>query len=612
MIFKFLHHRFLFYLLATALVWVAACANPVAPTGGPKDITPPSVMKSVPANQGVNFNGDRIILTFSEFVSLKDINNQLVVSPPLSKPPEFSMHGKNLSVKFKEPLRENSTYSLFFGDAIVDLTESNPLAGFSFSFSTGPVLDSLSLKGKLFNALNLKPVTNAYVMLYDSVYDSVPYKQRPYYLAKTNASGEFVLNNLRNLEYLMFALTDINGNYLFDLPTEEIAFADSLVRPVYFGYDKKQLTVPSLPGADSLIRKKDSLPAEEILKNSASQLKSGADSLQSEVAEDSIPKAGVSMQATAVPSYTMHLFREADTTQRLLKGAVLRENVIGISFRHPVKTFAFTPIKPAYQENWSVIHFNKSRDTLTVWIPEPLSDSLMVEVSDNETVLDTLDLALKPAAPVASKGRQTVDKKKILSVKTNLKGSKIRPDNLLKLTFADPVTSFNSSGLRLFADTNLLSPKTEFLDSLKLILGIQYKWKEGENYRLEIPDSTFISLFGHPNDSISHKFSPMTETETGSLKMAFTISEPGSYIIQLLDDKETVLEEQTITKDTDLIYNYLSARKYRIKAIWDKNSNGKWDTGNYLRKQQPEDVFYFPKDIELRTNWTIEEEWSIM
>jgi len=608
-----MNQRSLFYFLTTVLLVIAACANPVAPTGGPKDVTPPKVLKSVPPNQSVNFEGDRIVYTFSEFVSLKDINNQLVVSPPLSTPPEFTMRGKNLSMKFKEPLRENSTYSFFFGDAIVDLTESNPLPGFTFSFSTGPVLDSLSIKGKLINAFDLKPVNNAFVLLYDTIYDSVPYKQRPYYLARTNSSGEYTLNNLRDLEYRMFAIKDINGNYLYDLPTEEIAFADSLIRPVHFGSSKKQLSQPAIQSNDSLDLKNDSLHSAGISQFPDSLLKSDADSLklQPEPENDTISNSGIKMQSVDIPSYTMRLFREADTTQRLLKGGLLRENVIGLSFRYPVKNFSFTPIEPAYGENWSVINFNKTRDTITIWIPEPLTDSLMAEVSDNNAVLDTLDLALKPSAQSTSRGRQQIAKPDGLSFKTNLKGSKIRPDQMLRLTFADPVSSYNSSEIRLFADTILLSPKIEFLDSLKLILAIHHKWKEAENYRLEIPDSTFISLFGHYNDSSGYKFTTMTEAETGSLKMVITLEELGSYIIQLLDDKEALLEERTITGSTELTYNYLSARKYKLKAVYDKNSNGKWDTGNYLRKLQPEKVYYFAKDIELRTNWTIEEEWLI-
>jgi hypothetical protein len=296
---RFKNQRFIFYFLATAVLFINACANPVSPTGGPKDTTPPEIIRSTPLNQSVNFTGDRVIMTFSEFVTLKDMNTQLVVSPPLSKPPVFSMRGKSLTMKFEEPLRENSTYNFFFGNAIVDLTEANPLEGYSFSFATGPVLDSLSIKGKLLNAFNLQPVKSAFVMLFDSIYDSVPYKQRPYYLARTSATGDFVLNNLRDSEYLMFALTDINGNYMYDMPTEEIAFYDSLVRPVFHGVKLKPAIDTTSVFTDSLSVEPDTLHIhdenEDHLHDTISDIHESHDH---SISDD----ARVNLQGTIIPS----------------------------------------------------------------------------------------------------------------------------------------------------------------------------------------------------------------------------------------------------------------------------------------------------------------------
>ena len=182
-------HKFFNRLLFACLLILFACANPVPPSGGPKDTTPPSVIRAVPANQSVNFKAEKVIITFDEFVTLKDITTQLVVSPPMGEHPEFTTRGKNLIMKFKEPLKSNTTYNFFFANSIVDLTESNPLAGYQFTFSTGPVLDSLTIGGTLINAFNNQPVKDAFVMLYDTIYDSVPYKTRPYYLARTGSAG---------------------------------------------------------------------------------------------------------------------------------------------------------------------------------------------------------------------------------------------------------------------------------------------------------------------------------------------------------------------------------------------------------------------------------------
>lgn len=633
---RFKNQRFIFYFLATAVLFIHACANPVSPTGGPKDTTPPEIIRSIPLNQSVNFTGDRVIMTFSEFVTLKDMNTQLVVSPPLSEPPVFSMRGKSMTMKFEEPLRENSTYNFFFGDAIVDLTEANPLTNYSFSFSTGPVLDSLSIKGKLLNAFNLQPVKSAFVMLYDSIYDSVPYKQRPYYLARTSETGDFVLNNLRDSKYLMFALTDINGNYMYDMPTEEIAFLDSLVRPVFHGVKLKPAIDSTSVFADSLAVEPDSLniypdslnifpdslnifpDSLHIHSDSLHIHDENEDHLHDTISDDHehhdhshIHDAEVLTQGVVIPSYTLLHFRETDTIQRLLKGTVVRKNVISLAFRFPVTSFTIKPIEPEYSENWAITEYNTNRDTITIWIPEPATDSLLLEVADNGIVMDTLDVALTPALKTAARGKAAEIKPEKLTFRPSLKASKIRPDRELRLTFSDPVASFNPEKIRLFVDTILLTPEIGFQDSLQLHFSIKHKWREGDKYLLEIPDSTFTSIFGHFNDSAGYKFTAITEAESGLLKINTELSVPGNYIIQLLDDKEVLLEERMINENSILSFNYLSARKYKLKAIFDLNGNGKWDTGNFLKKRQPEPVSYFQKEIEMRINWSIEEDWIV-
>lgn len=608
--FKDFFQRFKLHIWASALLLLSACAVQDSPKGGPKDTTPPEVLKSVPANNSVNFSDDRIILTFNEFVTLKEINNQLVVSPPVIETPEFIMRGKNMTMKFMEPLRENATYNFFFGDAIVDITEANPLTAYNFSFSTGPVLDSLSIKGKLMDAFTLQPVEGGFVMLYDSIYDSVPYLQRPYYLAKTNKNGEFILNNLRDSKYLIFALSDINSNYLYDLPTENIAFNDSLITPLYFEGQAKQNITSADTISDSVFMETDTTKAQFYFITSDSLKIDLTDSISINKTTDTLSRMNAELKKSAIPSYTLYQFRESDTTQQLLKGTVLRNNVISLVFKQPVKTFTLSPIKPIYTDNWAITSYNHNLDSLTIWIRMPVSDSLVVELADNGTVMDTLYLALVPQVK-QSRGTTKISKPTSLGMHSSLKGSKIRPDRDLVITFDDPVAQFRPEELVLFADTIPISPKIFFTDSLQLKLHIQVLWKEGIKYRLEVPDSTFTSIFGIGNDSTTYKFISLTEEETGSIKMSVNPQTEGQYILQLLDEKENIIQEDVIKKKSTIEYNYLPARKYMFKAIRDLNENGKWDTGSYLQKRQPETVFYFSKVIELRTNWTIEEEWLV-
>lgn len=607
--FRDFYQRYILHIWATVLLLLTACAVQVAPSGGPKDVAPPEILKSTPPNNSVNFEGNRIILTFDEFVTLKEINSQLVISPPLLETPEFITRGKNLIIKLNEPLMENATYNFYFGDAIVDITEGNPLSSYNFSLATGPVLDSLSIKGKLMDAFTNQPVENAYVMLYDTIYDSIPYLQRPYYLSKTNKTGDFALNNLRDSEYMIFALSDINSNYLYDLPTESIAFADSLLRPAFRGSKVKPSDRDIYLSSDSLSTS-DSLNAQLYFVTADSLKIDFSDSLSINQPVDSLRTADSVISQAALPSYVLYQFREADTTQQLQKGSVLRNNVISLIFRQPVKAFTFEPIEPVYENEWSITSYNRSLDTLTVWVRNPLSDSLTVIVADNGVVLDTLFLALTSQAKPA-RGKPAIAKPKSLGMRSNVKGAKIRPDNDLIITFDDPVASFKPENILLFADSVQILPTITFRDSIQLKVHFKHPWKETARYRMEVPDSTFMSIFGLGNDSTTYKFTTFTEEETGSIRLAFVPDTEDQYIIQLLDEKEVVIHENIITGKTVLEYNYLSARKYVFKAIHDENGNGKWDTGNYLKKIQPEKVYYFSKVLELRTNWTVEEEWVI-
>lgn len=557
-------------LLFALLIVLAACANPSSPTGGPKDTTPPTIIKAEPANQSVNFNSDRVILNFSEFVTLKEVAAQLVVSPPMAEQPEFTSRGKSLIMKFKEPLRSNTTYNFFFGNAIVDITEANPLAGFQFTFSTGPILDSLTLGGKLLNSFTNQPVKGAFVMLYDTIYDSIPYKTRPYYLARTGETGEFNLNNLRDGKYLMFALTDINADYMYNLPTEEIAFTDSLVHPFT---PERKTNVP-----DSLAN----------------------DTVKPTVKEN--------------PRYNLRQFKESDSIQKLIKVSLARLNVLSIVFKYPVKHLSMIPLTPALTGDWNITGFNRTRDTLTVWLPSPGADSLNFIVADSGYTNDTIEMSLKPREKNIGRNKpeDQVEIVPSLSFRHNIVSSRIKPDKPVILSFAEPIVNYDFSKINLKHDSILLKPEFSFEDSIKTRLKIRYPWEEGVTYLIRINDSTFTGAFNHFNDSTDIKFTTYTEAETCNLKVIISVPDSTSdYLIQLLGDKEKILDQRIIRNDSILEFQYLTSGKYKIKVVYDKNRNGQWDTGNYLKHRQPEYVGYHPKEIEMRANWTVEEEWAI-
>jgi hypothetical protein len=213
------------YLIAIAII--AGCAKIVPPDGGPKDTDPPEVVRAVPVNETTGFKGDRIVLEFNEYVRLNDVYNQLVVSPPLKERPVIELRRKQVEVIFQEPLQPNVTYNFKFGEGIVDLTEGNPAADLQVVFSTGPVLDSLEIAGRVRDMYSGKPLDGVKVMLYRDFADSLPLTTKPDYFALSNAEGGFVLDYLRAGDYKVFALSEENRNYLYDDASELIAFIDS-------------------------------------------------------------------------------------------------------------------------------------------------------------------------------------------------------------------------------------------------------------------------------------------------------------------------------------------------------------------------------------------------
>jgi len=208
-----------------------ACAQQVPLTGGPKDEVPPQVdtMESIPNNQ-IHFEKQDINLYFDEFVDLKNAAKQILISPPPTYPPIIDNRLKKVSVKFdeKEELKEQTTYVINFGESITDFTEGNKLQNFTFVFSTGDFIDSLSVKGEVHDAYTGEPVKEMVVMLYTNHQDSVIYKEKPYYFARTDEDGKFKINNLRSDTFKIAAIGDLNLNYTFDPKSEQIGFLDSL------------------------------------------------------------------------------------------------------------------------------------------------------------------------------------------------------------------------------------------------------------------------------------------------------------------------------------------------------------------------------------------------
>ena len=229
--------RIVFYGISAGLLFLAVnCAKRGSPTGGDKDITPPKIVKAEPPNNSINFNKKKIRIYFDEYVVLKDIQKQLIISPPLKQFPEITPQGsasKYIDIKISDTLASNTTYVFNFGQSITDNNEGNPYNFFSYVFSTGSYIDSLSVSGTIKDALKRKADDFVSVMLYrvDSTFtDSIIYKKPPTYITNTlDSTTAFTLTNLRAGRYMLAAMKDISNNYLFNQKTDKIAFKKEFI-----------------------------------------------------------------------------------------------------------------------------------------------------------------------------------------------------------------------------------------------------------------------------------------------------------------------------------------------------------------------------------------------
>jgi uncharacterized protein (DUF2141 family) len=217
---------------ALLVVIAVACANPLPPEGGAQDLMPPQLVeeRSTPSLQ-TNFVKQPIELTFDEWVEVQDVFNQVVISPPLEYRHDVRLKKRTVIFEFdeREELRPEATYTINFGEAVRDLTERNPAENLRFVFSTGDFIDSLSVSGKIVDAQTAKPVDGVLFMLYDNLSDTVVRKDRPFYFARTDTSGRFLIENVKAGTFKGFALKDANRNYRFDQAQEPIGFPDSLL-----------------------------------------------------------------------------------------------------------------------------------------------------------------------------------------------------------------------------------------------------------------------------------------------------------------------------------------------------------------------------------------------
>ena len=552
------------FLFLTLLL--AGCAKIVTPVGGPKDTTPPKIVKESPANHTTMFNSKSIKITFDEFVVLNNPNQTVIVSPPLKENPELSISGKSVIIKLPDSLRSNTTYSIALSETIKDFTEGNPLPIYTYVFSTGSHIDSFMLSGTMKDAVSLDMAKNVSVMLYEQDIDSLPLSVRPTYLTKTNGNGKFTFNNIKPGSYKIFALNDINNNLIYDLPTERIAFLADLVE-----------AWPT-PATDT---------TEENKKSNRGRQTSDDEQ-----------------------EVRLSLFTERDSNQVLSKYLNTTENLYAFPYKTDFKSFSARHLGGQELSYFQLI--SNSQDSVYWYLKEALTDTTWYEFTVDEHHLDTVKITpFKKNAKGAGSRRKT-NEKSALSVSLSNKENIYQP---LTLNFSYPVKpgQFDITIYKLLKSGNDTIVKTvQIPDTFVRSIPIDYKFEEKLPYSVFIRDSVIWGYNGLTNDTVNVRFTTKTEKDYGNLLINYSITDPScQYIVFLQNNKGNTIQQHIISAKQSVTYAHLDPGSYKIKVIKDRNNNGRWDTGNYELKIQPEEIFFFDKPINIRGYWDIEEDFEL-
>lgn len=601
--------RHLIYTGLLAVLLCTACANRGGgPQGGPRDTIPPMVTKESPLNGTLAFRGNKVEVHFDEYIQLDDIQKNVLISPPQQRPPEVKAFGKTLSVVFVEDLLDSTTYTIDFGAAICDYNEKTPLRDYVFSFSTGDYIDSLGIEGLVINAEDLNPVQGVVVGIHsnpeDSALNTLPFTR----ITRSDEDGYFVIHNIRNGSYRLYALNDVSRDYLYQ-PGEALAFCDTILTPYLDIVAEHDTLWRDTIGID--IATGDTLFTRQI---------------------DTI-------RTHEVRYYEPHdlvLWYFTEDKQRHYFRGVYREeqHAFTLIFATPQDSLpAIRALRPSERDstlsdsawvNWmdyTLFQSSPNRDTLTYWLTDSLtigqdsiylqmtyliSDSLYNLVPQTDTVL-----AVYRRPRMSQKAREAQERKKRerkLELKTNA-SSKFEIYDTLRIYSAFPLDSVHAGMIHLAhkVDTVLTPVPIRIMekDSIRMQTCVIAKLEPAESYVLEIDSAACRDIYGICNDAVKANIKLKSADEYANILVRMAQYDPRARI-QLLSEKDAVLREQPASPDGTK-FEYLAPTTYYLRLYLDLNGDGHWTTGDWLTRRQPEPVYYFPKKLKLRANWDFEE-----
>ncbi len=572
-----------------------SCANIGNPSGGPIDKTPPIFMRSNPTPNAVNVKDRKIEISFDEIVTLKDPSTKIIVSPAQTEMPRMSALGRKVTVELVDSLLPNTTYTIDFSNSIQDNNEGNAIDNFAFAFSTGSVIDSMRVSGYVIDSRTLEPMQSVVVGLQSNLADSAFHKEKLQRVALTNDRGQFTIRNVSPGSYHIFALKDLDRDYKFGNPTEDIAFLDSII-------------VPSIGTREA------------------------ADTVYNDLNEiDTI------MRATR-PAYfpndiLLSMFNEDRKSQYLANNLRVDSTRISLTFAAASDTLPSLNIvgRNDVPDQWYTLERSQTNDTLTYWIRPPhlvSADTLMVATTylrtDTASNLswgtDTLKFTFQRQKAKKKKKNEETDSLaqiRFMELHPLANGTQEVYAPLLLQT-GTPIERYSREAFHLQrklqndtifypAEIKSIALRDSTLNRRDLVLKVD--WEPGAAYTLAVDSLAMTDIYGLQTKPLKVDFNVRKMEEYGNIVFNITAVRD-SAIVELLDGTEKIVLRAPVKNHRAELLNLLPG-KYYARLFIDRNGNGKYDTGNYDMHLQPEETVYYPGAINLKKNWDVEQTWDI-
>lgn len=597
-----------FFLVAIIACLISSCANQgTGPDGGPYDDTPPRIVQLSPALGACNTKTKKVNIAFDELIKLENAAEKVIVSPPQIEMPEIKVNGRRITVELLDTLKHNTTYTIDFSDAISDNNEGNPMGHFTYYFSTGNQLDTMEVSGYVLTADDLEPVKGILVGLHSDTTDTAFMTKPLERVARTDGNGRFSIKGIAHGRYRIYALKDMDGDFKRSAG-ENLAFSREVITPTSFPDIRYDTLWTDTVRYDTIVP----VPYTHFMPDDVVLL----------------------------------AFGEKRTERYLLKTQRDEPEWFRVIFTAPSANVPTIEGLNFDATNAFLEQRSEGNDTITYWLRDlnhfPSVDTLQMVYSylafDDSLQTDVMRADTLELIPRHTMARRLKQKKEELEKwekqreKRHKKGdfsqetppvehlsvsgvnmARLDANSNLPIVLKEPLAKLDTAAFHLYLMKDTIRHEAAFLieplNNNLLEYRVRSEWRPGQKYELVVDSAALQGLSGKVSKGIEQKISIPTMDNYGALFLLM----PGAdttLVVQLLAGANKVKQQQRVGEERADFF-FINEGEYYVRAFRDVNGNSKWDTGDYARGIQAEQVYYFPGKFSVRANWDIEQTWRI-